>query len=54
MNLEILFPSIKIKERDLNPLIDRRYTAKTIQYVIEQKNLIELNNYLIITDFPRR
>ena len=45
--LRDLFPSIRIKEGDLIPLIDRRYIANTIQNIIEQKNLIELNNYLI-------
>ena len=45
--LKDLFPSIRIKEGDIIPLIDRRLVVNTIQNAYEQKNLIELNNYLI-------
>ena len=42
-----LFPSIKIQQNEYITSFDRRYIINIIQNILEQRNIIELSNYLI-------
>jgi hypothetical protein len=47
--LKDLFPSMRIQEDDPIKNIDRRYIINIIQNTLEQKNFIDLSNYLIFS-----
>ena len=46
-DLNNIFPSIRIQEKESILSIDRRYIINVIQNTLEQKNIIEIPNYLI-------
>ncbi len=47
--LRDLFPSMRLKEDDPIKEIDRRYIINIIQNTLEQKNFIDISNYLIFS-----